>query len=312
MPRISMFEDMDLDSVSQTVRGSVASIPRLFQYQSFFDSTALEQAILTQPQGEAIISSTGRDEEIGGYSVTLHPRSETPVAIRFKASSKEGNSYPIILTPGQSIRPFGTRAFQGFRWGLPFGWLGGGLATIVVTQDKDLETHFKAEPREMIFHRTRMLVRASAFDFTAFVVPPNWPTRFPWAGAIRAGVSPINQAGASMLSVQPTRTQLRFRQAAQALPCTVRFIFYGSNAFDLNSVGVIDATALAYEEVGVPSIAAAGLNGAAQYPTVEVQSGLLASLGAELAIGGGVAAISMGDGGNIDNTYVDVVRYGTL
>ncbi len=184
------------------------SVTKLFKYQSFFDGFQLQNAILTQSANEPIVGSTMEEVKIGGYGLALHPSSQTPVAILPMVGGSAAQAAPIILRPGQVYRPHGRIGvaqgnFSTFRWGIPFGWLGGGLATIYILPSSDASVDWSGDAPEIIFQRQQMLVA----DPTTFGAagpsdaPLNWPLRFPWPNAAR-GLTPIPQPGQAIVAVR--------------------------------------------------------------------------------------------------------------
>lgn len=303
---------------AQSNDGAPVLLSKRFQYQSYLDTTALEKALLVQPPSEQIVGSTSTDEDVTGFAVGLHPSSETPVAVQFAGSSVRGNSPVMILTPGQIIYPQGRRRdsqFSGLRWGLPFGWLGGGLATLVVFQHPETEIEWPDTRPEVVFHRFTTQIKASNFSFTGFTASPNWPTLFPWIRALRLGTSSatISQASKPVLAVEPTRTLFRLRSTSEATAPIIRALIYGSNAFDFDSSGAAVLTAVGYEEMTFPTITQIGTNSpASQYPVLERQDGPLLRLGCDGDAAAGVLFIDTGEGGDVSNVYMDIVRYGRL
>lgn len=233
---------------AQPVRPSVPESPspaqqisRTFKFQSYFDSTLFEKAILPQLTNDPIVASTVKEEQVAGYAIGLHPSSQTPVAVQFKIGGQPTSSQALTLKPGQIVRPHGLPpgmkqgSFSGFSWGLPFGWLGGGVATIVVFQTPDSDVLWPGNP-EVIFHRQRMLVRDSA----ALPIDPfpfNWPMRFPWINAIQ-GTNNLNQRGQPAIAIDPTRVLMRLRTTALNNAQTMRVIYKNTNDFDLDADGL--------------------------------------------------------------------------
>ena len=120
---------------------------RVFPYQSYFDAVLLEAAVLAQGTGQLLVDSAAvpaRDSNTRGFGLGLDPSSETPIAVSFKRYSGSASG-AMLLRPGQIVFPFGREeAFAGFRWGLPFGWLGGGLAGLTVIQNAKAELAWSA------------------------------------------------------------------------------------------------------------------------------------------------------------------------
>ena len=220
---------------------------RLFAYQSYFDGSLLENAILVQNKNSPIVESTVKEEQIAGYSLGLHPSSQTPVAVQFLAGGQPSTSQAITMKPGQIIRPHGVGRngapghFSGFRWGLPFGWLGGGMAHLIVNPSPDADVLWPGN-QEVVFHRTRLhIFQRNALPAAA---PKNWPTRFPWTQAAQGSV-PLDQSGSANIAVTPTKTLIRLfntNPIVLAAAANMRFLVQGSNEFSLNSAGALILT----------------------------------------------------------------------
>lgn len=190
---MSTFPDQGAQILPRT-DGPTVQISKIFIPQSFFDSTQLAQALVFQSQGQAIASGTLVESQISGFAVGLAPSSQTPVAVQFKAGGSAGSSGAYILKPGQVVRPVGlVGAFTGFSWGLPFGWLGGGMANLWIFQSPDAKVDWHGNP-EVVFHRTRITItQPGSANVNA---ANNWPLRFPWSQAISNGVQ--QQGSASL------------------------------------------------------------------------------------------------------------------
>jgi len=292
-------------------------VSRVFTFQSYFSDTLLQNALLAQRRNDPIVNATGnltlKEEQIPGYSIGLHPSSQTPVALQFKVGGKFSSAAPLILKPGQVVRPMGlprdvqTSGFSGFAWGIPFGWLGGGLATIVVNPSSDADVAWPGNP-EVIFHRQRMKILAPA-DLPA-AASYNWPTRFPWTQAFGGTIAaPISQAGTAQIAIEPTRVLMRLRMATVGAASRMRIVLQGTNDFDLDSAGATVLTACGYIDVTWGVVAGSGGAGnlATQYPIAEPTT-IWPRLSAD---DGGVQLVDM-TGGTLANQYVDVVRYGRL
>jgi hypothetical protein len=297
------------DSLSPTIQ----RVAR-FTVQSFFDAALGPHAILVQPTNSAIVESTITDEQVAGYGVALHPSSETPVAIQFSGSTIAGSSGALYLCPGQVLRPSGRRvaeanAFAGFKWGLPFGWLGGGLANLVVLPSPDAEINFSGDSAEVLFHRLRMNVIPDTV--TPVGTPaPNWPLRFPWPSAQRSvGGNLVFQKGQPIMSVVPTRTLLRLRTVAPlAAPATVRIVFTQTDPFDMDGPTdppVLNLTDGGYVDVTFP--ANPGVN--ADFPVVSLADPASLLLGGDFAV---AYFIDRSVGNVLAGASVDVVRYGLI
>lgn len=290
------------------VNAPAVEITETFTFQSYFDSTLLETAILPQPQNEPIIPSTLSDPaQISGYGIALHPSSEAPIACSFDTGAQQGRSMTYKLSPGQVLRPFGRPdglgvpgSFSGFRFGLPFGWLGGGNVKIIILRTPDAHVYWNGFP-EIIFQRQRMeIIDPAAFPGT---IPLNWPKRFPWVNAI--GATGLRQSGTGDLAVTPTRTSLSLRVATLANPVDVRLAFMGTQDFGQLSDGSIDTSDGRFVDMTWGSYTQAG---PALYPT-QVLTGESALFGAD---DGGLVMLDLSAGGDLVGEFVDVVRYGRL
>ena len=281
-----------------------------FAYQSYFDSSLLEGALLTQAFTAPIVASTLTNEDVPGYAVGLHPSSEAPIAIQFKLSAQSSAGAPVILKPGQFITPAGippadrklAGGFVGFTYGLPFGWLGGGMVQLVVCRTPEAAVDWPGNP-EVIFHRVRIpILQPSAVTGDA---RNNWPSRFPWTSA------PFVQRGAGLIAVEPTRVLVALRGlSALASPADCRLIFQGTNEFSRDSTDAVVLTGSVYEDITFPSFAHFGSSGnlVDQSPVLVLNSAI-ARLGAD---DGGLAAVDISGAALLNGAYIDVVRYGRL
>src|SRR3990167_11485403 len=70
-------------SAAGEVEAPAFEISDTFIYQSYFDDTLLENAILAAPSNSPIIPSTmpPKSIEVSGYAIGLHPSSECPVSV---------------------------------------------------------------------------------------------------------------------------------------------------------------------------------------------------------------------------------------
>jgi hypothetical protein len=301
------------------VDGPVQAFNKIFAFQSYFDSTLLQKAILTQSPTDAIVQSTQDEPQTSGYGLALSPASQTPVAVQFRVGSGQAsNSLTQIMRPGDVIWPIGERgkAFSSFRWGLPFGWLGGGMATIYVLPTPDAALMWSANT-EVIFHRARYEIKQPS-DLTAAGsynnAPKNWPMRFPWTQALR-GSSSINQIGRPALAIaNPSRILVALRNVTTAAAGSgprVRVIMQSTNEVGLDSTGAVVATNPIFDEIAFPEWSSVGTDGnlATQNPAV-MYTGLLARVAAD---DGGVLFVDVsGTAATLNGGYVDVVRYGFL
>ena len=309
------------------VHAPASQISKIFTIQSYLDSTYLERAILTQSPNNPIVPSTMVPVDMKGYAVALHPSSETPVAVEFKAAVSGGGqaaSSTIILKPGQIIRPHGrpdsaSGAFAGFKWGLPFGWLGGGLATLLVFPTPDSTVSWTEQQREVLFHRARFQIVAPASVPTVATARRNWPFRFPWLTAyFQATTAP--QQGKAQLKVQPTRALMRLRLSSAtgiAAPATMRILYVGMDDLDLDGTNALDTSYASFTNVvwGTYANPAGLANITTTYPLVEVTGAAIRPGGDGTGVsgnGGIVVFVDMDDGDDLAGQYVDVFRYGTL
>lgn len=301
---------------TETEGNGVLLVAETFAWQSYHDSTALQRGVARQPPGEATVSSTLKSSQVSGYGFTLAPWAEAPVAIlpTFGGRAAQGGG-PIVIVPGETIR-FASR-FDGFKWGLPTGWLGGGDVALYVHQGRLSEVKFSNTLHDILFHRMRLqVISAVGVDIGANLAP-NWPLKFPSKGTIRydaAAASDVDQQGRPFLKVQPTRTVLRLRANLLAGPASMRVALYGSEAFDLTSAAAIDLTSVSYEDYVWPITNVWGIGAGQQYPVITLKSGILVDLGTENVTDGGVVFVDdAANGANtIEDLFVDVLRYGRL
>lgn len=302
-------------SVLPDVNSPALQISKIYPFQSYFDDALLETALIRQPPNDPIVvpdiggfpDPTNGEIQAPGYAIGLHPSSQTPIAVQFKVGGQRASSSPVVLKPGQVIRPHGLLAgmksgsFSGFRMGLPFGWLGGGLATVVVFLTPDSTTTW-VERSEVLFHRARYAIQAPA-DVPA-VFPLNWPLRFPWSQAFSDTQS---QQGKALVGIaRPTRVEMMLRLTDLAAPATFRMMFQASNDFGINGVGTLITTEAAWVEVPWPIYATHGVVGVSDFPVQEL-AGPISRLAAD---DGGVALTSTDV--EIQGEFVDICRYGAL
>ena len=309
--------------MSRFAHANFVPISYVFPYQSWFDQTLLQNAIAQQPQNTPIVtfgSPTGTVQQPGA-ALTLHPSSEVPVAVQVKGESGVGASPTIIIVPGQTVSPLGTNKFRSLQWGLPFGWLGGGMATLLVSQADYQPEGVTARP-EIVMHRATFpilqpsqLVSSGAGNSNNSAL--NWPGRFPWNNAIAiVSAANVSQAGSPNIKPEPTRIVMTLRGASTlAAPANMRAIIQGSNEFDLDAGGVAQALTLtnpSYQDFTWPAFASFGTSGnlATQNPTLDVdESSPLCRLAADNA---GVTFVDVSGSEALDGLFVDIVRYGRL
>lgn len=282
--------------------GPIMSRVRVFPFQSYFDSALLSTALLAQPtNSEGFVQSTVAEEQVPGYGIALHPDSECPVAVQVRGGAG-GDSGTFILRPGQVLRPAGLEggAFDGFRWGLPFGWLGGGVAHLLVLLTPDSRVEFSGHT-EVIFHRVRVPVLAA--DAVA-LTDANWPLRFPWPDAVATlGGVLVDQRGDPLIAPVPTRTLLRLRpDAPLAAPAAMRISWTNTDAFDLNAAGTLTGDG-SYVDVNWPANAPP----TSYFPLLSLDA-------QESHMGGDLCVVNFFDlNGDIGaDAFVDVVRYGRI
>lgn len=320
-------QDNDFSSIIRhsavpALHAPAVEISAYFPYQSYFDSTAQAQALLSQPQSDQIVQSTkSKPIMSSGYGVGLHPMSEAPVAIRF-FEGDQSSSQTYRLVPGQIIRPFGSPggkpgAFAGFEFGLPVGWLGGGQVLLVILRTPDASVDWPKVPREIVFHRLRLQILAPASlpdPTSATTLVPNWPTRFPWVAAARLQSSvALSQAGPAAMIVQPTRIRMRLLLNTLAIASDMRMIMVGDDVFDLGGdfPGLTRSlTTQSYFDMTWPVTAnlVGSVNLTTQRPVVEPN--YATALMANNGVFGGMVLSS--EAAALQTQYVDIVRYGIL
>lgn len=292
------------------------SITTLFGYQSYFDTGLLEKAILTQSANQPIVDNAVApmlEANIRGYTFGLHPSSQTPVAILPKVGGQTESPQAIILRPGQIYRPHGrpwgkTGNFSGFKWGLPFGWLGGGIATLYVFPSPDADAAWPGNA-EVLFHRQTMKILAPAELAAQVDANYNWPLRFPWTQALR-GSSSIPQKGSAIISIsEPTKILMSLRLGSLANAAGMRALVQASNDFDVDSTGAVVSTPVRFVDYTWGTYAANGGAGnlGTNYPVVEGPTELV-RLAAD---DGGIQMVDM-SGGTLADQYVDICRYGRI
>lgn len=302
-----------------------------FPFQSFFDDTQLSQALAVQPQNQAIVPGTLSRVQAPGFGLGLHPDSQCPVAIQFKSNPGVSDSAPIILTPGQIVYPHGCAPFSGFDVGLPFGWLGGGNAQLVVMKTPEAAVWW-APSSEVVIQRFRAVIVA---DGAIGGVTFNYglPIGFPWKNAKRYNsttpTAPFDQSGQAVVNVIPTRTELKLRVNNLAADMLVQMLVKNTFPLDADFAGPSSATpegpgTLSGEVTMVPILFPKVNGSAAYFPTIgfsfPVPGNQLASAGqgshsTGIYLAGDDAQFAfMNESGNaaLNNAKVDVVRYGLI
>lgn len=292
-----------------------------FPWQSFFDNTQLGQALATQSSSEVIVSSTLTSIPAPGFWVGLHPDSQCPVAVKFKASAGVSDSQGVVLVPGQIVMPHGCAPFSGFDAGLPFGWLGGGTVQLVIgkTPAASVDWSFSSE---VVIQRQRVVIQA---DGAAPVFSLGLPTGFPWKNALRYNAvtptAPFPQGGAALISTSPTRTEMKLRLTALANDALVMMLVKNSQAFD---TGPGSTPTLSNDVEAIPILFPKIVGSAAYMPTAGFSFPLT---GAQLAAAGqgsqspGVLLAGddstfclLNESGNaaLNGAFVDIVRYALI
>lgn len=302
-------------------------ISKTFPYQSYYNNTLLERAILEQATNNPIVQSTLATQQLSGYAIGNHPDSQTPVAVVFSGDGRQSGSASHVIPPGAVIRPTGSfktgSGFQSFQWGLPFGWLGGGTATIVVFQTPDSVAQWT--PRtQVLFHRMRAQVYAPADLPAAGALatdwPRNWPFRFPSLLTQRSPVaSPatiINQGGAPQIAIsQPGQTLLRLHTTVNSTS-SLKAVFYHTTDFSDELTTQPSPIPLDSIEFSVPARTPyAYTTGYTEYTLFEAPLALsrLGCDGASTTAASLVAGVVfVSDDTNLQGQYIDVARYGFL
>jgi len=317
---ISMFEGFSSPgAMPEGLQAPVGEAPLLrsnvFAFQSEIDPIYLEYGIHEQKAGQPIVlPQQGQDS---GYGLALAPWSETPIAVRFRSSGQSVGSSVFILRPGDVVFPSRSRPFSGFEWGLPFGWLGGGLASIAILPSPETDIGWGGVRRELLFQRfqTSILAAASLVNDAAMTgaLKYNWPLRFPFVQQRREdATATYDQSGTPTLAVEPTRTQLILHATNGALanPATMRALIVRPKettpaaTYALYETIAQDITWEQWAQVGSPS-------NYLQLQQVEFSSGPLVSLGGDNT--GVSGLILVGDSGALlAGLKVDVLRYGKL
>ena len=302
-----------------------AATPIIFDFplQSGYSTALLQGQILPQQSSaNGIDPSTENPQQIAGVGFALSPYSETPVAVLPDIVGGASNGAATMLKPGQVFYPGGT--FRSFRFGLPYGWLGGGLANMLVLREHVGYAFWTGEP-EVLFHAVTVPVYQTTGAPAAAAVVPNWPTRFPWRQALSTFSGgnvqfPLPPA----LVVVPTKYVLRLRVAAIPAGATIRLTLGQTRDFDtpIIAAGVNPQLPTYGTEIALTTQGASydllwnawaqsglTIGGVAQveYP--------MQTLAAELLRGGGDKAIltAVDLHNNLGSTqYLDIARYGRI
>jgi hypothetical protein len=307
-------------SYGATAKGSTATdlgvyspcvpLATTFLLQSYLSSTDYEKGILRQNPNELIVSSTLDSPDIIGYGLGLHPSSETPIAVRLKGTKANGPgaSSVIILKPGEILRP-SDGPFSGFDWGLPFGWLGGGTANLIVFVTPETYVRWNNDQREVLFHRLRLPIIQPASVPAVASARINWPLRFPWPNAFSVNTNQP-QIGNPAISVNPSRVMIVVRVSADiASAPTIRFLMNAVDDFAISSTGTVDTTFQVYFDAIVGTqTAPVGLAGqTTNYPVLEYNYG-------PLLRGGNICRVTPVDyvAASLTGIELDIFRYGRL
>jgi hypothetical protein len=316
----------DVQDAIQAAAGNVQVKTFSFPWQSFFDSTQLGQALAIQSSNDPIVALTSQSVPSPGFWVGLHPDSQVPVAIRFKSGAGVTDSSPMTLVPGQVVTPHGCAPFSGFDVGLPFGWLGGGAAQIIIGKTPAAQVAWSFSS-EVVIQRQRVVIQADGAGPTFSL---GLPTGFPWKNALRYNAttpsSPFPQGGSAVVSASPTRTEFKLRLAGGgafplAADALLVMLVKNSQAFD---TGPGDPPTLSNDVEAVPILIPKTIGTAPYFPTVGVSFPVT---GAQLAAAGqgghSPGVLLAGDdatfcilnqSGNaaLTGLFVDIVRYGLI
>lgn len=305
-------------------RSAPVPVTHRFAIQSLFDQAAVSngsQRVLVQPNNQEIVNAQVRND--AGYSLGLAPWSQTPVAVRFKAGGSTGGSGVMILKPGQIVKPQGKAPpgrdgkqtpsnFNGFEFGLPFGWLGGGLATLFVFGSADAEMKWDATNAEVLFHCQQVRVRENSLDppVPAQGTAANWPVKFPWTKLFRndivSGGALQQQGQPSMAIVETTRVVLRLRQPAQNNYENCRAVLWGTDQFDHLVDGLaVDTSLNGFYDFSWPNPVANGY--LPHMPVVNLPTWLFANGGDDA-----IFTLEAPTGSTLIGADVDVIRFGRL
>lgn len=222
--------------------GNIVQITEQFPLQSYFDAAAEvtnppSTAALVQPSNNNIVESTlKKKENQSGYAVGLAPWSQAPVALKVNFG-EGGNSATVLMRPGQVFRPNGNVRFQGFEYGLPYGWLGGGTVTLFLFKTPNSEVWWEGQQSEVLFHRLRTTITAGPAAAPSF---RNWPNRFPWPQMYRLATVVESQQGRPSLTVsRTTKILFRLNQTGEITGDNAATVmFWGTDDFGIGADGV--------------------------------------------------------------------------
>lgn len=310
-------------------KAAASQISKVFAYQSFCDTDSEWRAVLPQSPSEPIVASTRESVQTSGFGVALHPDSQTPVAIRFIGAGRDAGSGVYILKPGQQIRPTGVLVdgrpgFSGFEWGLPFGWLGGGLATIIVLQTPDAAVDWPAStPTEIIFHRQRLTVLGSGDLYNVISTVPatwanNWPMRFPSPLTVRYDVNldvEYPQGGNPQIAISHASRVVMRLPKLLTTATSMRALFYFIDGLgNPGTTGAADVTAV---DVTWPALTSYPLPTGYRQNTVILAPELFTAFACEglptaAANRGPAGMLLVSDDPELRFQPVDIIRYGYL
>lgn len=277
------------------MNATFAVYPKIFPIQSYLSNADGAQGLLTQARGNNIVAAD-RQVDVKGSFIGLSPNSQTPVAFRPLHVDKRVAGQIITLIPGQVMR----LDINGFEWGIPFGWLGGGLATLIVADNDQPFINWPQQKTEVLIHRTRLQVAADGSPVFVAALP----NRFPWPSAQKA--TNQAQAGQPIIAIEPTRVSFRLRVNNLAAPSDMRVLMKASDDLDIGTDGLTPGTAdLTYVDVTFPQAVAGVVS--VGFPVIEI-------VGVPARLGGDLATVALVDisGGALAGAFVDILRYGKI
>lgn len=302
---------------------AATQVTKTFNYQSYYDTTLLEKAVLTQANNNPIVQTTTEQQQLSGYAIGNHPDSQTPIAVVFEGNGRQSGSAVHILPPGAIVRPTssgksGEDAFQSFSWGIPFGWLGGGTATVVVFQTKDSWANWYPDT-EVLFHRFTAQIKAPADIPAAASIttgwPRNWPMRFP-SLLTRRGSSAINQGGAPQIAIRrPGRVEFNLRTVL-GTNSNIKALFYHTTNFSDELAATPSPIPVTSVDLPITGTTPTGLPaGYTEYmgflgPEILNGFGCDGKAGSAATLTAGVLFIS--EDPSLQGQYLDVARWGYL
>lgn len=290
--------------------GNIVQFSEQFPLQSYFDAAAElttppSTAALSQPTNNAIVQSTFKSKpNQAGYAIGLAPWSQAPVALVVNFG-EGGNSATVLLKPGQVFRPNGSQRFQGFNYGLPYGWLGGGTVTLFLFKTPQAEVTWNGKQSEVLFHRLRTTILTAPAAAPSY---KNWPNKFPWPAMYRyvAGGPQQSQQGQPTLVVsEVTRTQLVLNSTADFTGDNLATMFFwGTDDFSIGADGV---TAVNTHNFATPVFFPTGTDMQGGQPIVTLPR----EIAAQASNQWGISLVAPIGSALIGQT-VDICRYGIL